>query len=203
MIVVADASVLIALSSIGYLYLIQDKFASKILIPPAVRKEVVEQGGDRPGSHQVSKADWINVHELKNKDISRILKMELDEGESESIALADELKADVVLLDEKDARRVAKQLGLKVLGTIGILARPPRLSPPGIRLRQSRWRTGVSDGGQASPDKNGYRFAKRQRLEIRGRNGGMEGILTVHSYQTACTCGYSIIFLSFVKSIKL
>ena len=47
--------------------------------------------------------------------------MELDEGESEAIALADELKADVVLLDEKDARRIAKQLGLRVLGTIGIL----------------------------------------------------------------------------------
>lgn len=121
MIVVADASVLIGLSSIGYLHLIQDQFAGKVLIPPAVWKEVVEQGGDRPGSHQVSKADWINVHDLKNQDISRILKMELDEGESEAIALADELKADVVLLDEKDARRIAKQLGLRVLGTIGIL----------------------------------------------------------------------------------
>lgn len=121
MIVVADASVLIGLSSIGYLHLIQEQFSGKVLIPPAVWKEVVEQGGDRPGSHQVSKADWINVHDLKNQDISTILKMELDEGESEAIALADELKADVVLLDEKDARRIAKQLGLRVLGTIGIL----------------------------------------------------------------------------------
>ena len=121
MIVVADASVLIGLSSIGYLHLIQDQFSGKVLIPPAVWKEVVEQGGDRPGSHQVSIADWINVHDLKSQDISRILKMELDEGESEAIALADELKADVVLLDEKDARRIAKQIGLRVLGTIGIL----------------------------------------------------------------------------------
>ena len=87
MIVVADASVLIGLSSIGYLHLIQDQFFGKVLIP----------------------------------HISTILKMELDEGESEAIALADELKADVVLLDEKDARRFAKQIGLRVLGTIGIL----------------------------------------------------------------------------------
>ena len=36
-----------------------------------------------------------------------------------------------------------------------------------------------------------------------GMTNGMEGILMVHSYQTACTCGYSIIFLSFVKSVKL
>ena len=121
MIVVADASVLIGLSSIGYLRLVQDKFSGQVLIPPAVWKEVVEQGGDRPGSHQVSKADWIDVQDLKNQDISRILKLELDEGESEAIALADELKADIVLLDEKDARRIAKQLGLRVLGTIGIL----------------------------------------------------------------------------------
>jgi len=73
LIVVADASVLIGLSSIGYLHLIQDQFSGQVLIPPAVWKEVVDQGGDRPGSHQVSKADWINVHDLKNQDISQIL----------------------------------------------------------------------------------------------------------------------------------
>ena len=138
MIVVADASVLIGLSSIGYLHLIQDQFSGKVLIPPAVWKEVVEQGGDRPGSHQVSKADWINVHDLKNQDISRILKMELDEGESEAIALADELKADVILLDEKDARRIAKQLGLRVLGTVGILIWGKKVGKV-IDHRSNRW----------------------------------------------------------------
>ena len=95
MIVVADASVLIGLSSIGYLHLIQEQFSGKVLIPPAVWKEVVEQGGDRPGSHQVSKADWINVHDLKNQDISReIVESKLNE-------INDHYKAYLLFLSKK------------------------------------------------------------------------------------------------------
>jgi predicted nucleic acid-binding protein len=44
-------------------------------------------------------------------------------GEAEAIALASELKADWTLLDERDGRRVAKSLGLKVTGILGILLR--------------------------------------------------------------------------------
>lgn len=43
---------------------------------------------------------------------------------------------------------------------------------------------------------------ERQWSVVRVREG-IEGIPMVHSYQTAFTCGYSIIFLSFVKSVKL
>jgi hypothetical protein len=45
----------------------------------------------------------------------------LDEGEAEAIALAREEQAPVVLLDEKDARQVARRLNLRVLGTVGLL----------------------------------------------------------------------------------
>ncbi len=51
----------------------------------------------------------------------QLLRLALEQGEAEAIALANELRADVVLLDELDARRVAKQLGLSVLGTVGVL----------------------------------------------------------------------------------
>ena len=47
--------------------------------------------------------------------------MELDNGEAEAITLASEINADLILIDERDARRIAKNLDLKVLGTIGIL----------------------------------------------------------------------------------
>jgi len=50
-----------------------------------------------------------------------LLRMELDQGEAEAIVLANEQKADLILLDEKAARRVAKKLGLPVLGTVGVL----------------------------------------------------------------------------------
>jgi len=51
----------------------------------------------------------------------RLLRAELDEGEAEAIVLAYEMGAGVVLLDERDARRTAERMGLRVLGTVGIL----------------------------------------------------------------------------------
>jgi uncharacterized protein len=47
----------------------------------------------------------------------------LDKGESEAIALGIELKADWTLLDEREGRKVAKSLGLKVTGILGVLLR--------------------------------------------------------------------------------
>lgn len=47
----------------------------------------------------------------------------LDRGEAEAIILAIDLKADRILLDERDGRKVAKSLGLKVTGVLGILLR--------------------------------------------------------------------------------
>jgi predicted nucleic acid-binding protein len=52
---------------------------------------------------------------------------DLDRGEAEVIALAQELGSDLVLIDERLARRHAKRLGLKLTGTLGVLLRAKRL----------------------------------------------------------------------------
>lgn len=119
--IVADASVLIGLSAIGQLELLRERFPDGVLIPPAVWREVVEQGGERPGAQTVAEADWITVEEVVTDEIVQLLQEELDDGETEAIALAHQVGADAVLLDERDARRAARSLNVPVLGTIGVL----------------------------------------------------------------------------------
>ncbi|MEB2837172.1 MAG: DUF3368 domain-containing protein [Desulfurococcales archaeon] len=46
----------------------------------------------------------------------------MDSGEAEAIVLALELNADLLLVDDRDARNLAKKLGLQVMGTLGVLA---------------------------------------------------------------------------------
>ncbi|RMG50529.1 MAG: DUF3368 domain-containing protein [Acidobacteria bacterium] len=118
---VADSSVLIALSRIGQLRLLQCRFADGVLIPDAVWDEVVETGGDRPGVSEVRAASWIQRRRVKDQDYVRLLRADLDAGEAEAIALAREEGAEVILLDEKEARRTARRLGIQVLGTVGLL----------------------------------------------------------------------------------
>lgn len=117
----ANSSVLIALSAIGKLDLLASLFPEGILVPPAVWREVVEMGRGRPGAAEVSSAGWIQVRRIENEGMASVLRSQLDAGEAEAIVLAVESKPDVILLDERDARRVAAGLGIPFIGTVGIL----------------------------------------------------------------------------------
>lgn len=120
---VADSSTLISLATIGRLSFLQE-FHGMILIPPAVWREVVVEGQGRPGAKDVEEAEqagWIKVVPPTNQDLVKLLERELDEGEAEAIALAVERKADVILLDEFEARRIAAVYNLPVAGVVGVL----------------------------------------------------------------------------------
>jgi len=110
--VVANASV-IGLSSIGRLTLLHERFPGGVLNPPAVWREVGEQGGERPGAREVARAKGITVRDVTAREIVQLLEMELEEGEAEAIALAHEIGAVVVLLDERDARRGSKSMTIR------------------------------------------------------------------------------------------
>ncbi len=58
---------------------------------------------------------------MQNQALVTALQRDLDRGEAEGIALALELGADLVLLDEREGRRAAQRLGLRVLGVVGVL----------------------------------------------------------------------------------
>jgi len=122
LIVVCDSSTLIALSAIGQLGLLQKRCENaELVIPKAVWREVVEEGKGQPGAQEVATAPWIKVEEVRNQATVKVLLTQLDWGEAEVIALALEKEADLVFLDEKEARELARRLGLKVLGTVGLL----------------------------------------------------------------------------------
>jgi len=118
--VVVASSVLISLSAINQFELLRKRF-SEVIIPRAVQEEVLIEGKGRPGSQEVQSSDWIRALEVQDRVFVQLLEVEPDRGESEVIALACELNADLVLLDEKDARSRAKRVGLRILGTIGLL----------------------------------------------------------------------------------
>ena len=50
-----------------------------------------------------------------------VMRRTLADGEREAIALAIELRADLIILDDLPARRVAKEAGLNVIGAVGVL----------------------------------------------------------------------------------
>jgi hypothetical protein len=60
---------------------------------------------------------------LREDHVARLLAAVLDPGEAEAIALALELSADLILLDERDGRSAAERAGLRVTGVLGVLLR--------------------------------------------------------------------------------
>ncbi len=141
--VISDSSILIHLTAMGRLGLLKE-FYGKITIPAAVRREVVEEGKGRAGSVEVMKAlkdGWIKVLSPGDKALLRLLKHNLDEGEAEAIALAVEIQAELVLLDESDARRAADVSGLNKTGVVGLLIRAKLEGKiPSLRLELDRLR---------------------------------------------------------------
>jgi predicted nucleic acid-binding protein len=121
--IVSNASPLIALSLIEKLYLLKELWG-EIIIPEAVYKEVVIQGKGKPGALLVENAiknRWIKVIQVKEENPVKFLMSILDYGEAEAIVLAQEIQADLVILDNREPRLFAHQVGLKVIGTIGVI----------------------------------------------------------------------------------
>lgn len=117
---VSNSSPLILYASIGQLELIERLF-TEVLITPAVWQEVVKDGRGRVGACEVQQASWIHQQPLPRPEMPRVLAA-LDPGEREAIALATSLPLGTpILLDDRRARRKARDVGLLVIGSGGIL----------------------------------------------------------------------------------
>jgi len=91
----------------------------EVFIPFAVYQEI--EAGKSKGYYQdLAKIDWINIKKIEDKN-SLLLFNNLDLGEAEAIVLANELKADLIIIDERLGRYHANRVGLNLIGTIGVL----------------------------------------------------------------------------------
>jgi len=118
--VVSNASPLIALARVGHLDLLS-RLYGEIVVPDATWNEVVIEGKGQPGSEELRVATWIGRQSVANKGLVRALRQELDAGEAETIVLAQEIGADLLLMDERIGRETAEYLGLQPVGLIGVL----------------------------------------------------------------------------------
>ncbi len=122
MLIVSDTSPIINLAAIDYLWLLP-KIYGQIILPQSVFDEIVIAGVGEPGADDIKFADWIEVQNCHNMTLWQQLRTELDAGEAEAIALAVEIKADRILIDERRGRQKAIDLSLRPVGILGVLIR--------------------------------------------------------------------------------
>lgn len=120
MIVVCNTSPLTNLAAIGQFPLLHQLYG-RLHIAEGVWEELNARGQHWPGRDEVAAADWIERHSVQNQALVTALRRDLDRGEAETIALALELGADLVLLDEREGRHTAQRLELRINGVVGLL----------------------------------------------------------------------------------
>ena len=110
--IVSDSTALIILLDLKRIDLLKNIF-EKVMIPKSVYAEIsVKKPIDLP--------EFIDIVNVKKSDILHTLKLLLDLGESEAIALAKELNMPIII-DEKKGRKIAKNLNIKIIGLLGIV----------------------------------------------------------------------------------
>ena len=112
MIVVSDTSPLTALFTVGQSDLLF-KIFGEVLIPAAVENELLRSHPDLPG--------WLKTKQVRDSAKVQEYSQSVDLGEAEAIALAEELSANFLLIDERKGRRLARTRQLRIIGLLGVI----------------------------------------------------------------------------------
>ena len=107
--IISDTSCIILLDKIGELGILKKLFGT-IITTPEVAKEF---GQALPV--------WFEVQQPKDKNCQLIIEASVDKGEASAIALAIELKNSLLIIDDLKGRKLAIELGLAIIGTIGVI----------------------------------------------------------------------------------
>lgn len=122
MIVIADTTPLISLLKCDCLGVLRELFG-EVQIPEAVYTELTSNPKFAEEAVTIANSDFIHKVNIEDRKSVALLKRAtgLDIGESEAIILSDNLKADFLLMDEVKGRKIAVQMGIHIMGTVGIL----------------------------------------------------------------------------------
>lgn len=116
--IVSNTTPLISLLKIDKLSILKQLYG-QIIVPQEVFNEM-EIGKEKGHYADLSKIEWMKIKKIKDeKSLSYFL--DLDKGEAETIVLANEIGADLAIIDETLGRFHAKHANLKVTGTLGVL----------------------------------------------------------------------------------
>ncbi len=107
--IISDTSCLILLEKIGELDILHKLFGTII-----TTTEVAEEFGQQLPS-------WFELQQPKDKNYQSIIEASVDKGEASAIALAIELDDCLLIIDDLKGRKFAQQLGLTIIGTIGVI----------------------------------------------------------------------------------
>lgn len=120
--VISNTTPLISLVGVGLLDLLPAIYG-EVWIPEAVYTEYQTGQARHPGSPDLDMLAWVRVHPVSlHPDVP----VSLDAGEAAALSLALRSSAQVVLLDEQRARRVAVRLGLSIAGSLTVLVEAKR-----------------------------------------------------------------------------
>lgn len=124
-VVVSDTSPILALHHLGLIPILGKMF-ERVAVPPAVKAEL-----DLPRPKfevvDISRYEFIDLRTPHDAVSIADFRRTLDIGESEALALALEINAQAILIDEASGRAVAAERHLLAIGTLGILLRAKEL----------------------------------------------------------------------------
>ena len=119
MIVICDTSPILYLLLINHLDILPQLYG-QVLIPEIVRDELLDPGAPvELQQWMTNPPEWLRVQPVTRTPDASLSK--LNSGERAAIALAQECLADLLIIDERAGRRAATNLGIPIIGTLGIL----------------------------------------------------------------------------------
>ncbi len=118
--VIVNSTPLITLSKLRSLSLLRELY-EEIIIPNAVKEEITVKD-DLASQDVLDNLTWIKVMDCPVVD-KKVFSSKLHSGEVEVLILAQTLNADLIIVDDKPARKVATFLGLEITGTVGVLVK--------------------------------------------------------------------------------